>query len=191
MALKTTRSIELILESAFLFHDFEDMPGNGFALAVGVGCENQFVGTLERARDVIEPAGRLGIDLPDHLEVGIGIDRSVLGGEVPDVTERRQHFVGGPQIFVDRLGFGRGLDDDDIHVIPITSGKNADRSCQTRVAISKRTWVWRTQLSNRRSLMPCAWQLHNHIEKVAFYLSLVVLFLSRALEKSRLVEALP
>ena len=88
----------LILERAFLLHDFEDMPGNRFAFAVGVGCENQFVGALERAGDVIEPAGRLGIDLPDHLEIGIGIDRSVLGREVADVAERGQNFVGGPDI---------------------------------------------------------------------------------------------
>jgi hypothetical protein len=71
------------------------MPGNRFALAIGVGGEDQPVGAFKRFGDVVEPARRLGVDLPDHLEVGVRIDRSVLGREVPDMAERGQNLVGG------------------------------------------------------------------------------------------------
>jgi hypothetical protein len=57
--------------------------------------------------DVVEPAGGLGIDLPDHAEIGVRIDRSVLGREVADMAERGHHLVGGAQILVDRLGLRR------------------------------------------------------------------------------------
>ena len=122
----------VILDRAFLFQDFQHVPGDRLALAVGVGRENQPVGAFQGARDVVEPAGRLGIDLPDHLEIGLRIDRSVLGRKVADMAERRQNLVGGAQIFVDRLGLGRRLDNDDIHVIPIAYGGDTGRSRGTR-----------------------------------------------------------
>jgi hypothetical protein len=49
------------------------------------------------------------------------------------MAERGQNLVGGPQIFVDRLGFGWRLDNDDIHVIPMAYGKNKGRFRETRV----------------------------------------------------------
>ena len=49
------------------------------------------------------------------------------------MAERRQHLVGGAQIFVDRLGLGRRLHNDDIHVIPIAYGRNKGRFRGTRV----------------------------------------------------------
>ena len=123
----------LVLDRALLLQHLQHVPGDRFALAIGVGRENQLVGTLERFGDVVEPAGRLGVDLPDHLEVGLGIDRSVLGREVADMAERRQNLVGSSQIFVDRLGFRRRLDNDDIHVIPMAYGKNKGRFARSRV----------------------------------------------------------
>ena len=99
------------------------MPGDRLALAVRVGRKDQPVGPFERLGDVVEPAGCLRIDLPDHLEVGVRIDRSVLGGKVADVAERRQDLIGGTQILVDRLGFRRRLHNDDIHVVPVTYGE--------------------------------------------------------------------
>ena len=73
------------------------MPGDRFALAVGVGGEDQLVGAFERLGDIVEPSGRFGVDLPDHLEIGLGIDRSILGREVPDMAEGGQNLVGGPK----------------------------------------------------------------------------------------------
>jgi hypothetical protein len=49
------------------------------------------------------------------------------------MAERGQNLVGGTQIFVDRLGFRRRLDNDDIHVIPMAYGKNEGRFRETRV----------------------------------------------------------
>ena len=49
------------------------------------------------------------------------------------MAERGQNLVGGAQIFVDRLGLGRRLDNDDIHVIPMAYGKNKGRFRETRV----------------------------------------------------------
>src|SRR6202158_3018858 len=49
------------------------------------------------------------------------------------MAERGQNLVGRAQIFVDRLGFRRRLDNDDIHVIPMAYGKNKGRFRETRV----------------------------------------------------------
>ncbi len=63
------------------------MPGDGFAFAVGVGRQDEAIGLLGRLRDVVEPLLRLGVDLPDHAEISVGIDRAILGRQVADVTE--------------------------------------------------------------------------------------------------------
>ncbi len=143
----------VVLQRALLFQHLEHVPGDRFALAIGVGCENQAVGALQGAGDVVEPAGRLGVDLPDHLEIGVRIDRSVLGGKVADMAERGQNLVGGAQIFVDRLGFRRRLHNDDIHVIPMAYGKILRLVTRdSRATVSTRTWVVRRPLSNRLDL---------------------------------------
>ena len=49
------------------------------------------------------------------------------------MAERGQYLIGGAQIFVDRLGLGRRLDNDDIHVIPMAYGKNKGRFREIRV----------------------------------------------------------
>jgi hypothetical protein len=49
------------------------------------------------------------------------------------MAERGQNLIGGAEIFVDRLGFRRRLDNDDIHVIPMAYGKNKGRFRETRV----------------------------------------------------------
>src|ERR1700737_3889708 len=39
------------------------------------------------------------------------------------MAERGQNLIGRAQILIDRLGFRRRLNNDDIHVIPVTCGK--------------------------------------------------------------------
>ena len=56
----------------------EHMPGDGLALAVGVGCQDQLAGPFDRLGDLVEPLGRLGLDVPMHLEVLVRQDRAVL-----------------------------------------------------------------------------------------------------------------
>ena len=77
----------VVLERALFLQDLKHVPGDRLALAVGVGREDQPIGALQRLGYVIEPAGRLGVDLPDHLKIGVRIHRSVLGREVPDMAE--------------------------------------------------------------------------------------------------------
>ena len=103
------------------------MPGDRLALAVGVGGEDELGGALDRLGDVAEPLLRLGVDLPDHLEVGVRIDRSVLGGQVADMAERRQHLVAAAEILVDRFGLSRRLDDDYVHDRPLVFADSPDR----------------------------------------------------------------
>ena len=110
----------LILQRAFLLQHFQDVPGNRLALAIRVGGENELVRALHGTGDVVQAAGGLRVDLPDHLEVGVRIHRPVLGREVADMTERGDHFVAAAQILIDRLGLRRRLDNDDIHVFPDT-----------------------------------------------------------------------
>src|SRR5262245_43413988 len=109
----------LLLERVLLLEDFQHVPGNGLTLAIRVGGQDQLARALDRARDVVQPLLRLVVDFPKHAEVVLGIDRAVLGREVPHVTERGQDLVAGAKVFVDRLGLGRGLDNDDIHEAPI------------------------------------------------------------------------
>ncbi len=109
----------LVLQRLLFIERFEHVPGDRLALAVGVGGEDQRVGLLEGMGDVVDPLLRLRIDLPEHLEIIVRVDRSVLGRQVADMAKRRQHLVTGSKIFVDRLRFGRQLDNDNFHEIPM------------------------------------------------------------------------
>ena len=63
-----------------LLEHFQHVPGNRLAFAVGVGRQNELVGALGRLGDVVEALLGLGVDLPDHAEIVLGIDRAGLGG---------------------------------------------------------------------------------------------------------------
>ena len=119
MALNTTRSTGLAVERLLLLEHLEHMPGNRLALAVGVGGENQLVGALDRAGDVVEALLRLGIDLPDHAEIVVGIDRATLGRQVADMAERGQNLVAAAKILVDRFRLGGQFHHDQIHDNPM------------------------------------------------------------------------
>jgi hypothetical protein len=92
MALKTTRD-RLVLERLLLVEHFQHMPGNRFALAVGVGRENQRVGTLECLGDVLEPLVRCRVDFSTTWRNPRRAHRSILGRQVADMAERGQHLV--------------------------------------------------------------------------------------------------
>lgn len=91
------------------------MPGDRLALAVGVGRENETVGRFHRIGDVLHPLGGSAVDLPGHLEVFVGANRSVLGRQVTHVAERGKHLVAWAQVLVDRLGLGRRFHHYNIH----------------------------------------------------------------------------
>ncbi len=109
----------LVLEGPLLPQRLEDVPGDRLALAVGVGGENQLVGALDGGRDAVETLLRLRIDFPKHVEIVLGIDRPILGREVPHMAERSKNLIAAAEISVDRLGLGGEFDDDYVHEIPL------------------------------------------------------------------------
>ena len=105
----------LVFERALLFQDFQHVPGNRFAFAVGVGREDQAVRAFHGGGDLGEALLRLAVDLPDHREVVVGQNRAVFRGQVAHMAIGGEYLEIGPEIFVDRLRLGRRLDNDDVH----------------------------------------------------------------------------
>ena len=108
----------LVLHGALGAQDVQDVPGDGLALAVGVGGQDDAVRGLGRLGDLRQALGGLGVDLPGHGEVLVRADRAVLGRQVADMSVARQDLVVRPQVLVDGLGLGRALDDDEVHAVP-------------------------------------------------------------------------
>ena len=65
-------------EGLLAVEHLEHVPGDGLALAVGVGGEDQLGRPLDRLGDLVQALGGLGLDVPMHLEVVVGHDRAVL-----------------------------------------------------------------------------------------------------------------
>ena len=87
------------------------MPGDGLALAIQVRRE---VDCLRLARDLdnlahVFPAAL--VQLVNHCEIAVRVDRSVARRQVPDVPVRRQHLEVGPKVTVYRGRLGRGFYD--------------------------------------------------------------------------------
>ena len=112
----------LVLERALLLQDLQHVPGDRLALAVGVGGEDEAVGALHRPGNVGQALLRLGVDIPEHVEVLLGIDGAVLGGKIAHVAIRGDDLVARPEIFVDRLRLRRRFDDDDLHAPAVSVG---------------------------------------------------------------------
>jgi len=69
------------------------VPGDGFTLAIGVGSEDELVGFFDRVCDFFDDFLGLGIDVPVHCEVFVGLDRAVLRRQVAHMTERRDDLI--------------------------------------------------------------------------------------------------
>lgn len=97
----------------------EEVPGDGFALAVLISGEQDFVGALERA---LQLGDRLGLAIVDDVvgvEVVVDVDRVLavrrllvsrdvlLAREVADVTDRTEHLVVIAEVALDRLHLRR------------------------------------------------------------------------------------
>jgi hypothetical protein len=68
---------------------------SSFAFAIRVGRENEAVGAFDGVGNVVQALLGLGVDLPDHPEIVLRIDRTVLGGKIAHVAERGQNLVAG------------------------------------------------------------------------------------------------
>ena len=91
------------------------MPGDGLALAIRIGCQQQHLGTDGGGGDFLDLLGATTFRIPGHGEIGIRADRAILGRQVADMAEACQYLVLSTQIFVDGFGLGGRLDDDDLH----------------------------------------------------------------------------
>jgi hypothetical protein len=81
------------LERLLLLEHLQDVPGDRLALAIGVGCQDQLIGVFDGPGDIVQALLRLGIDLPNHAKIGIGLDRTAFGRKVSDMAKRGQNFV--------------------------------------------------------------------------------------------------
>ena len=78
----------LAVERLLLLEHLKHVPGNRLAFAVGIGCQDELIGALGGARDVVEAFLRLVIDFPDHAEIVVRIDRAILGRQVSHMPKR-------------------------------------------------------------------------------------------------------
>ncbi|MES6501156.1 hypothetical protein U6T51_12295, partial [Cutibacterium acnes] len=86
--------------------------------------------------------------------------------------KRGQNLIGRPQILIDRLGLCGRLDNNDIHVFPITYGKNAGRFRESRAgraggymgkSAGPVKWTSGDRLRNRQGQAPFPGQFHIHM----------------------------
>ena len=104
----------LAFEQLALAQDFGDMPGNGFAFAIQVGCQIQGVGLGRGLGDRIDMFFIALDDFIGHREIVVGIDCAFLRPQVAHVAVGCQHVEILAEVFVDRLGLGWRFDDEQI-----------------------------------------------------------------------------
>ncbi len=139
----------LAVQRLLLLEHFKHVPGNRLALAVGVGGENQLVGVLDGACDVVEALLRLGIDLPEHAEIVVGIDRAILGRQVAHMPERGQNLVAAAEILIDRFRLGGRFHEYQIHANLMICWPFCVCRASSDASRPPGTWVMRPRLSNR------------------------------------------
>ena len=76
-----------VFENLFGLQNFQHMPGNGLALAIRVGSQNDGVGIFYSGGDLGQALGGLEIDFPFHRKIIIRIDRPILRWKVADMAE--------------------------------------------------------------------------------------------------------
>ena len=89
------------------------MPGDRLPLPVRVGRQIQGPRPLQRPGDLAHMFGPL-VGLPQHLEIIVRPHRPIFRRQIPHMPEGRQNLEPVAQIFIDRLGFGGGFNDNDI-----------------------------------------------------------------------------
>ncbi len=91
---------------------FGKMSGDGFAFAVGIGCEIDGIGGAGQPFEIRDHLLLAGDDLVLGGEIIVNIDAETLLGQILNMTERSFYVVTGAEIFLNRLGLGGRLDDD-------------------------------------------------------------------------------
>ena len=104
----------LVADQVALAQQLEQVPGNGFAFAIGVSGQQQSVGLLQTFDDPIDVLGVALDHVVAHGEVVLGIDRALLGHQIAHMTVRGQDLVVLAEILLDRPGLGRRFHDDEV-----------------------------------------------------------------------------
>ena len=99
-------------EVAALEKQLVQMPGDGLALAIGVGGQIQRLGFAQCLGDGFDVLFVALYDAVAHAEVVGRIDRAFLGDEVAHVAIGGEHLEILAQVFLDGLRLGRRFDDD-------------------------------------------------------------------------------
>jgi hypothetical protein len=115
MALKVTRFTSTPSERLLALQHVADVPGDGLALAVGVGGEIELAALGDRLGDGVEPLLGLGSTSQSMAKSSSGRTEPSLGRQVADMTIGGQHGVAGAEILPNGLSLGRGLDDQYVH----------------------------------------------------------------------------
>ena len=101
------------------------MPGDGFAFAIRVCRQDQLVGVFDRFRDFADDFLGLGVNVPVHHKVVIRFHRPIFGGQVANVAVGGNYLIARAKVFIDGLGLGGGLDDDDVHLALLLLGAHS------------------------------------------------------------------
>ena len=102
------------LEGLLLLKHGADVPADCLAFTIGVGGEVESAGALDGLGDGGDLALAAFVGGPVHREVLLRANAAVLGGEIADMAEAGEDGVAATEVFIDGLGFGRGLDDNDV-----------------------------------------------------------------------------
>ena len=89
-----------------------EMGGDGFAFAVGIGCEIDGVGAAGKLFEMRDYLLFAGNDLVLGGEIIVDIDAETALGQILNMAEGSFYVVTVAKIFLNRLGLGGGLDDD-------------------------------------------------------------------------------
>ena len=117
--------LDVFAQCLLLLEHFQHMPGNGLTFAVRVGGEDELVGAFDGIDDVLDALLGLGVHFPGHGEVVVRLHRPILGRQVADMAEARQHLVARAKVLVDRLHLTGGLNNQDVHGVGDASSSSA------------------------------------------------------------------
>ena len=92
------------------------VPADRLALAIGVGGEDKGGIVFQRIGNGFDVLFAVRRDLPFHRESLLGIDRTILGGQVANVAVGGKDGIFRPEVFVDCLGLSRGFNNNYGHL---------------------------------------------------------------------------
>ena len=82
-----------LFQRPLLIEHLQDVPGDGLAFTIWVGGEDQLVRLFDRIRDLAHDLGGLGIGIPMHGEIAVGLHRAIFRRQVADMPERGNDLV--------------------------------------------------------------------------------------------------